>query len=282
MRRSNSSLASIAGAWMLLAGIVLSPASSSAAKSIPNPPYYYVLDEPQILSPAITRSLQALLIEHDRTTSEQVVIAVFKSLENEDLVEFTNRVFTQWKIGQRGKNNGVLLALYWDDRKARIEVGYGLEPLLTDAKSKGVLEDFLIPELRAGSPDRALSLAALEILRILESPLIENGKAQEILRTGGLTGGWTPAPRNSSGGISGLGIFVGLLFLIFVLNSLLSPQAHYTSRGWYRPRPWGRRRTLWYGGGGWGGGGLGGGGLGGGGFRGGGGMSGGGGASGSW
>lgn len=265
-------------------GLILAaalPPYARAAKAIPESPYYYVLDETGSLSPGIQRSLQALLMEHGRLTGEQVVFAIFKSLEGEELVDFTNRVFKEWKIGQRRKNNGALLALYWQEREARIEVGYGLEPILTDAKSKGVLEDFLFPELRNGNVDRALSLAALEILTILESPLIQSGKAQEILQSGGLQGGFQPAERGTpSSKRSFSWIVLGLFFCIWVLSRLTAAEAHYTRRGWYRPNPW-RRRSHWGGFGGWGGGGGFGGG-GGGGFLGGGGMSGGGGASGKW
>lgn len=253
-----------------------------AAKTLPQAPYYYVLDEPRILSPHALRALQTLLIEHDRSTGEQVLVAIFNSLDGEDLVSFTNRAFNEWKIGKRGKDNGALLALYWKDRKARIEVGYGLEPVLTDAKSKRVLEDFLIPELKVGKPDRAVSLAALEILKTLESPLTQDGKAQEILRSGGFRGGFRPTAGSGQVGFPFILLFIGLILLSMVLKALTAAEAHYTGRGWYRPNPW-RRPQGWHSGG-WGtGGGWGGGfGGGGGGFSGGGGRSGGGGASGSW
>ncbi len=208
-----------------------------------------------------------------------MLIAIFDSLGDEDLVDYTNRVFSAWKIGKRGKDNGVLLALYWKDHKARIEVGYGLEPLLTDAKSKQILSDFLIPELKAGQPDRALSLSALEILRTIESPLIASGRAEQILRADGFKGGLQPAAPTTSSGTSSFWVLAAIILFIFVINRVSSADAHFTRSGWYRPRPRIRR-------GGWGGPFIGGGGFGGGfgsgGFSGGGGSSGGGGASGSW
>ncbi|MGZ3699768.1 MAG: TPM domain-containing protein, partial [Bdellovibrionota bacterium] len=261
------------------------------AKPIPAPPYYYVLDEAGVMDARSLQALQALLIEHDRTTGEQIVMAIFKSLDGEDLVDYTNRVFSQWKIGQRGKDNGVLLALYWNDHKSRFEVGYGLEGLLTDAKTKDILENVLKPELQAGNPNRALSLAALEILRTVGSPLIANGRAEEILRSGGFRGRYRPVPRGPSANGWFVWVFLGIILISIVMNLITAAEAHFTSAGWYRPRPWDRNRRLggrgggfWWGGGGWGGGGGGGGwgGGDGGGFSGGGGSSGGGGASGSW
>lgn len=252
--------------------------SLAAEPKLPPAPRYHVLDEPKVLTPSVLQALQSLLAEHERVSGEQIVVALFQSLGDEDVVDHTNKVYSAWGIGQRGKNNGALLALYWNERKMRIEVGYGLEPLLTDAKSSAILNDILRPELRAGQVDRAISLATLEILRVIESPLVETGKAREILRSGGLHGSWEPTQSSSP---STLGLLVGLILLIAVIYMISSAEAHYTGEGWYKPRPWQRRRSGWpssFGGGG-GFGGLGGGG---GGFRGGGGSSGGGGASGSW
>lgn len=257
--------------------------AANDAKALPAPPRYYVLDEPKVLSPNTKRALQTLLIEHDRVTGEQVIFAIFESLGEEDLVDWTNQVFTKWGIGKRGKDNGVLLALYWENRKARIEVGYGLEPLLTDAKSKDVLDHFLIPELKNKNPDRALTLAALEILRILESPLVESGQAEQILRSGGIRGEFVPESGNGSGWA--VWVILGIILLFVVLNLLTAADAHFSGTGWHRKRPSLPRRPRdifggWHTGGAWGGGTWGGGR--GGGFIGGGGMSGGGGASGDW
>ncbi|HLE01006.1 MAG TPA: TPM domain-containing protein [Bdellovibrionota bacterium] len=263
--------------------------AAGSARAIPQPPYYYVLDEAKVLTTDALQGLQTLLIEHDRATGEQFLIAIFESLESEELVQFTNRVFSTWKVGKRGKDNGILLALYWKDRKARIEVGYGLEALLTDAKSKQILEQFLIPELKAGKPDRALQLAAFELLRTIESPLIQSGQAEQILRDGGFRGNWQPrrnfSPVTRHGWIALVILGLGIILVLFVLNLVTAADAHFTSSGWYHPKPWdpalpGRRRLTsdWGGLGGFGGGGRGGFG----GFSGDGGLSGGGGASGSW
>jgi uncharacterized protein len=286
---------------LIFAAVALAPLGSSAPahadKKIPAPPYYYVLDEPGVLSPQATRAIQTLLIEHDRVTGEQFLVAIFKSLDGEDPVDFTNRVFAQWKIGQRGKDNGVLLALYWDDHKSRIEVGYGLEPVLTDAKSKLILSDILGPELQNHNPDRALSLSVLAILSDIGSPLLQNGKAEGILRSGGFQGDFkATAPSAVPMGHVLLWpwLFLGTILLSFIMNFFHSAEAHFTRAGWYRPgaaeyyriRKGGTRGGgFWFGGfggGGFGGGGFGGGGDGGGGFSGGGGSSGGGGASGGW
>jgi uncharacterized protein len=263
-------------AWACAAALGL-----AYARDIPPPPPDYVLDEPGVVDAKSEGALHRLLSEHERVTGEQVVLAVLRGLEGEELVDFTNRVFTAWKVGRKGKNNGVLLALYWEDREARIEVGYGLEPLLTDAKSKGVLEDALIPWLRAGNAGQALGAASLEILRVLESPVYASGKAQDILRTGALPSGGPP-PRRVVGALATLFVLFligGALLVLLALarrpDLVFTSEGWNRSRGWHPPGGWGgwRRRS---GGGEFGG-------LGGfGGFSGGGGLSGGGGASGRW
>ena len=247
----------------------------------PSPPSVYVLDEPKVLKPATIHALRRLLHEHDQVTGEQVVIAIFQSLQGQDLVQWTNQIFQKWGIGEKGKDNGVLLALYWNDRKARLEVGYGLEGELTDAQSKMILSDDLQPMLKDGRPNEALVAAALQILRVLESPLIENGRALEILRGEGFSEAQLEAPPGYPGSaLVLLGVFVFLALIgagIFLFHS--SPL-----RGERKGKGFKNWDDFFRGGGGWGGGGFSGGGpsSGGGSFSGRGGSSGGGGASGGW
>lgn len=263
-------------------------APSGAEVPLPSAPARYVLDEPGTVDERAMRTLESLLIEHDRLTGEQVVIAVFQSLQGEDVADYTNRIFQKWGIGQRGKDNGVLLAIYWNEHQTRIEVGYGLEGVLTDARSKRILTETLAPGLRSGQTGLALQQSAFEILRAIGSPLVESGQAETILRSGGWAP-YTPRLRRSSGMTWFPILFLGIVLLTILFNILSSAEAHFTRKGWTHARPLGRLRDRmgsgWWGGGGGFGGGPGGGGWGGGGgggFGGGGGRSGGGGASGSW
>lgn len=265
-------------------GLSFSPvASAEAAESggfkIPAAPTAWVLDQAGILSPEGKSQLSRLLKAHEDATTEQVVIAVFQSLEGQDLLETTNRVFQEWHIGQKNKDNGVLLALYWNDRKARIEVGYGLEPLLTDARAKRVLTEALVPRLKAGQSDLALLDSAVEILRAIESPVLKDSPdaaaAQAALKAQRRPGRKVPV---------NFALVVALGVVLLALRALMSAEAHYTARGWHHPSPLDplRRRKQLEGGFFGSGGGFGGFGGGGGGFSGGGGRSGGGGASGGW
>lgn len=274
---------------LALAALAWAPTISLANKPIPAPPQYYVLDEAHLLGNQELQSLQALLIEHDRAAGEQVVVAVFNSLDGEDLSDYAVKVFQQWKIGQRGKDNGVLLVVFNKEHKARIEVGYGLEPLLTDAKSADILQEVLIPEMRQGHSSAALLLSAYKILSVIQSPLVQSGRAKAILQSQGVPIR-RAKPVRPSGDHWPLWLLPGIVLMIIIWNIMHSAEAHFTNAGWYRPKPWSRR---WGStgfippapggfGGGLGGGGWTGGGGDDGGFTGGGGRSGGGGASGDW
>lgn len=268
----------------------------AAPPPLPLPPQMYVLDEASVLAPKTVNALHSLFLAHEGATRQQIVFAVLKSLEGEDLVTRTNQIFQFWKIGQKGKDNGVLLALYWQDRRARLEVGYGLEHILTDAKSKTVLAESLTPLLKQGKPDDALIVTALQLLTVLQSPLIQDGSASRILAEGGFRD-FQSLRANKTRPVPSHLIWVFLLLAIGrILWSLVSRDVGNDPRvsGIPGQRPWRVRRSH-SGWGGWGGGGSGGGGSssggpweggGGGGsndgFSGGGGSSGGGGANEKW
>jgi uncharacterized protein len=244
-------IATLIAACALVLGSAIS--AVGAEKPVPPSPYYYVLDEASVLSPDTVRALQTLLIEHDRVTGEKFMIAIFKSLNGENLETYTHQIFTQWKIGERGGGNGALLALYMDDRKAKIEAGFGLESVLTDAEAKTVINDVLFPELKNNQPNGAVVLATIEILRALGSPLLQNGKADTILRAAGFSGNLSVQPG------TGLTIWpwmvLGFILLALMLNFFHAAEAHFSGTGWKTVRPLDfyriqRRRTQAFEGGG--------------------------------
>lgn len=224
---------------------------------IPPPPQDFVTDRAQFLKPATVQALNAQLQQEQEHTGQQVVVWIAKSLEGASLEDWTNQAFLRWGIGQKDKNNGVALFLFIADRSARIEVGYGLEPVLTDALSGRILREIIFPELKAGNPDAAIQDGVDAILAVIQG--------EEL-----------PLPSPWTQGVRALILILSTIGFILLLSSLAG---RYGGRGGPRGGPPGSSGP-WRGG--WGGGGWGGGGLGGGGFSGGGGMSGGGGASGRW
>ena len=226
------------------------------------------MDEPGILSTTTKNQLTALLKSHENQFNNQIVIAIFNSLDGEDLVDWTNQLFKKWKIGQKGKDNGALLALYWKDRKARIEVGYGLESILTDARSKRILSQSLIPYLKQNRPNEAILSAVHEIHQTIQDPLAADKHGKKKSNSVPL---WI---------IVWVFVFPLMIFISLVRAAMKDTHISRTSSS-YRRSTW---FDQWGGGSGGGGGSWGGGfgGGGGGGFSGGGGSSGGGGASGGW
>jgi uncharacterized protein len=287
---------------LLVAGIAGSTRGLQAAAGAPTfpKPTGYVNDFAHLLDPAARASLEHRLSEYDRTTGTQIAVAIFSDLGGVPINEFTVRLEEAWKVGKRGKDNGVLLLVGVKERQVRIEVGYGLEGKITDSDAGAIIRDVIAPAFRAGRYGEGLDLAVGQIMRLIggePSPgAAPSGPARAI------------TPR-SPGGFGALPI---LLFLAFVGLTLVLSRGRTrrcprcgarlqltqesTSAGraiqvWVCPRCGYREKAvgggrstylpgpMWIGGGGWGTGGF----SGGGGFGGfGGGGSGGGGASGGW
>jgi uncharacterized membrane protein YgcG len=124
------------------------PAAVALALTVPPAPTRRINDYAGALSLAERDRLEAKLAERERTSQNQVVVAIFRSLEGESLEDFSIRLAERWKIGQKGLDNGVILLVFLDDRKLRLEVGYGLEPTLTDAVTSTIINTVIVPRFR--------------------------------------------------------------------------------------------------------------------------------------
>src|SRR5262245_66345442 len=116
-----SRVASVSVFLLLVAAVV-----AWAELRVPPPPDRRINDYAGVLTPAERDALERRLAERERTSSNQVVVAVFRSLEGESLEDFSIRLAQAWRIGPKGLDNGVIFLILVDDRKMRIEVGYGL------------------------------------------------------------------------------------------------------------------------------------------------------------
>jgi len=219
-----------------------------------------VVDDAGVLSDDTKSQLTDILAQLEQKTGDQVVVATLKSLQGDDIADYGYKLGRAWGIGQKGKNNGAILIVVPSEHKVRIEVGYGLEGTLTDAASKLIIENVIIPQFRAGNYDAGVLQGTAEIVRLLGGNAVDLSKVPQAPQ---------PEHEDHGGGIPWVVIAVILVWIIF--GRFLWPLFFLGGGGW--------RRGGW-GGGGWSGGG--GGGFGGGGFSGGGGSFGGGGASGSW
>lgn len=245
-----------AGFAVLFALAVFASLSTArAALSFP-PLTGRVVDDAGILSGDTKTRLTSVLAQLEQKTGDQVVVATLKSLEGDDIADYGYQLGRAWGIGQKGKNNGAILIVAPNEHKVRIEVGYGLEGTLTDAESKLIIENVIIPQFRAGNYDAGVQAGTVEIVRLLGGGKVDLSKIPEAPQ---------PSHQDNGGGIPWVVIALVLIWIVF--GRFFWPLLFLPRRGW---------------GSGWGGGGFGGGGFGGGGFSGGGGSFGGGGASGSW
>jgi uncharacterized protein len=125
-------------------------------------PEGYVSDFAHVLDPSARKELDDYCAQLERSTGAQLALVTIPSLDGEPVEDVANLLFRKWGIGQKGKNEGALLLLAVNDRRSRLEVGYGLEPILPDGSSGSVLRA-MRPSLRAGNYSQALADAAREI-----------------------------------------------------------------------------------------------------------------------
>src|SRR5215467_8955213 len=109
-----------------------------------------VVDEANILSAATRDALSSKLAELESKSGIQHVVATVNSLQGEEIEPYANELFRKWRLGEKAKNNGVLLLIAPKEHRVRIEVGYGLEGTLTDALSKVIIVNAITPRFKAG------------------------------------------------------------------------------------------------------------------------------------
>lgn len=234
----------------------------------PNPPKL-VNDLAGMMTQADAAQLEAKLLEYEKTSSTQITVVTVKSIGLYDVAEYAIELGNRWGVGQKGKDNGVLILASRDDRKINISVGYGLEGALTDAMCGRIIRNEIVPYFKSADYYGGFAKAADAI----------------ILAT---KGEYTADDKPAKGGKPGTLVIILLIVLVYVILWIISKiggggGGSYMSgrgyRGWGNSG-WGGFTGSGLGGGSWGGGGRSSGGGGFGGF--GGGSFGGGGASGSW
>jgi uncharacterized protein len=247
---------------IVFAALVLAVCSLSFASvpEIPAVPSQYVVDLAGVMDDATKTQLNSALRELEEKTTAQMIVLTIQSLNGESLEDFSIRTVEKWKLGQKGKDNGVLFVVSMQDRKYRFEIGYGLEQVLPDSMAGSIGRSYLVPNFRRGNYSKGISDASYAVINT-------------IAAAAGVTLSGSRVPQaNYSGKLHKTGLFQKLVILLFMIVAVIVFIRHpvlftllFLSSG----------RDRWSGGGGFGGGSGGFGGGGGGGF-------GGGGASGDW
>ena len=251
-------MGAIQRAGALLAALFLWAALALAAPTFPELTGR-IVDAADVIPQATRATLEPKLEALETKSGIQMVVATVKSLEGQAVEPYANELFRHWKLGEATKNNGVLLLVAPNERKVRIEVGYGLEGTLTDALSKIVIANAIAPRFKAGDFGGGVERGVDDVITILTTDAAEWQKRPQVR-------------EEPSGFDQLLPLLILGLVIFIILRSMAGPR---------RMGPGGRSMGggpiifLPPGGGGWGGGtgGFGGGG---------GGSSGGGGASGDW
>lgn len=301
------SLRRLAGWWLLPCLLLPAFASAQALQQVP-PLDSPVVDTTGTLDAATVQRLEAQALALQQSKGSQLQVLMVPTTAPEDIAGYSQRVYDQWKLGREKVDDGVLVVVAKDDRRVRIQPGYGLEGAIPDATAARVIQEYMVPRFRAGDFGGGLVDATAVLAKLVQGEPLPEPMADRGGRREGSGGNWLFAlfaafivaqlargifaktPKGvrgvlgagAAGGVAwlvgqallvgGIGAFIGLLFGLAQM-----PSGRVVRHG-----GWGGFGGPFGGGGGWGGGGFGGGGFGGGGWSGGGGMSGGGGASGSW
>ena len=261
--------------WRFLLLALALAASPAAAQKFP-PLTGRVVDTAGLLNPQQQQALSQRLEALEHASSRQLVVATVPDLQGYPIEDYGYKLGRAWGIGQKGANNGVIFLVAKNDRKVRIEAGYGLEPILTDAFNKDVIDEKIVPAFKSGDYPGGINAGADALIQQLQAP------QEEAEKRAAASAQKATHKQRSSGSFVPL-IFWGVIIFFFVLPMFRKRRKTYGRRYGGSPGVF-----LWgpgFGGGGWGSGGGGGswgGGGDGGGFSGGGGSFGGGGASGSW
>ena len=241
-----------------LSALVVATALLAATARAADRPQGFVNDQAGVLDPGTRDRLENSLVDFKSRTSIELAVVTVKSLDGNDVADVAHQIFQSWGIGKKGQDNGVLFLVAPNERRMRIEVGYGLEGQLTDAGAGRIRDDSVIPFFKQGDMTGGILNGASAIAEKLSgSPLNIDGVSRPA-----------PATQQTVQPLTKMQLLFMMIILFFLLMMVIR-------------HPW----LLFFlmsnrGGGGWSGGGFGGGGGGFGGF--GGGSSGGGGASGGW
>lgn len=146
-----------------------------------------VNDNARILSDETRQLLSEILKEHEMRTTNQVVVLTIPSLEGESIEDFAYKVFNDWKLGQEDKDNGILIVVVPNERRMRIEVGYGLEGTIPDILAGRIIQNIMAPRFRDGDFDGGVTDGVNAVLAVLNGEQLEDDTDYSVAETYGLS-----------------------------------------------------------------------------------------------
>ena len=162
------------GGWRLAIGIIALLYTALAVFAVNFPALTGRIVDQENIIPAETRSaIEPKLADLEAKSGIQLVVATVTSLEGQEVEPYANELFRSWKLGEKAKNNGVLLLVATNERRVRIEVGYGLEGTLTDALTKVIITNAITPRFKAGDFSGGISRGVDDIITVLTTDASE-------------------------------------------------------------------------------------------------------------
>lgn len=228
-------------ALLLMTFILPGNINASTTKYSPTSKFY-INDFADILNTSTEENIFNTSRVIDERTTAQLVVVTVPSLDGRDIESYANELFREWKIGNKEKNNGILLLISKEDRKIRIEVGYGLEGALPDSKAGRILDDIAIPYLKENDYDSAVNNVEEELKGI-------------IYKEYGIEGGYdnyTEEEGNNIWSVVGGIIVMIIMAILFIKNPwlfLFMGGRGGSGRGGFGGRRrliWRRRRFFWW------------------------------------
>jgi len=196
-------------------GLVL-PLIANKERKIPELWGLHVHDDAHALSSSTVDALEAKLVKYEDSTSNQIAILLIPSLEGEVLEDYALRVAEKWKLGQENKDNGALLLIAVNDRKMRIEVGQGLEGVLTDAMCSRIMRNELSPAFRKDDYDGGVNAAVQAMISAIGGEYSADAESENTADLG-----WKERIL--------LGLFIFVVLGIFTVAGVFTPGCS----GWF-------------------------------------------------
>ena len=205
--------------------------AAAAAAQTPEVPYLTgrVVDNAEILNAETRKRLADALKQHEQKSGNQIAVLTVPTIRGEGVEEYAVRVFEQWKLGQKGKDNGVLVLVVPQDRRMRIEVGYGLEGVVTDAHASRIIRNVMTPRFRDGDFNGGITRGVDALIAQLEgrqtAPGPEPSRAQ---RSGAEESEFIKAPRMALHEKVLFGAFIFGIIGLFTFIGIVTP-----GMGWF-------------------------------------------------
>jgi len=155
--------------WLLLCTLALTARADLQFPELSG----QVVDSAQMIDAPVREALNQQLLAHEKSTGEQIVVVTVANLQGMTIEDYGYQLGRHWGIGQKDKNNGALLIVARDERKVRIEVGYGLEDRLTDAQSSLIINQLILPQFKHDHVSSGISSGVDAMLKVLGSPMVE-------------------------------------------------------------------------------------------------------------